>query len=397
MHRSYQINYFPSSKKNWEVFISARKEATKVWNDLVKRHQRIRRLHWKWPNHNRWCKWAKGKYPCLNSQSVQQIIREFVEALDATTALRKKGHVEIEYPWKMKKHRDCIYTNQGARIRKGYLLLPHSKNGTLAIKIPKNFSPSGRLTEARLCFGKVILIYKQEQIIASQAITDIGIDLGVNTLIAATDGTKSILISGREVKSTVQWRNKQLAKISSLQASKVKRSRRWKKLQRRKAKMLTKARNRVKDLVHKATRKIADFFPYSHAYVGEPFQAAAQKMNGIWAQQVSQCCTGRITKQLEYKLKGSVTQVNEAYSSQTCPVCGCRHKCRRIYRCSCGFKAPRDVVGSLNILSIGKNGGYLVSNKNQLVPLILFKYPEKFSGSSSGSLASSSSKQREAL
>ena len=155
--------------------------------------------------------------------------------------------------------------------------------------------------------------------------------------------------------------------------------------------MLSKANNRVKDLIHKATRKVADFFPYSHAYIGEPFNGAAQKMSRVQAQQVSSASTSKITSQLSYKLTGSVTQVNEAYSSQTCPVCGLRHKCRRIYQCSCGFKAPRDIVGSLNILSIGKNGGKIVPNKDQVVPSILFKYPENFSGSSGGSPASSSS------
>ena len=399
MYRSFSIGYFPSSKKSWELFTSARKEATKVWNDLVKRHKRIRRLHWKWPNAIRWMKWAKGRYSGLNSQSVQMIILEFVEALNSTTAAREKGYTEVEYPWKVKKHRDVLYTNQGARIRNGYLLLPHSKKGILTIKLPKNFNPSGRLMEARLCFGKVIITYKLENNkLASQSMIDIGIDLGVNTLIAATDGQKSILISGREVKSTVQWRNKNLAKLKSLQSHKKEHSRRWKKLQRRKAKMLTKSANRVKDLVHKATRKIANFFPYSHAFVGEPFQAASQKMGRVQAQQVADCCTGRITTQLEYKLSGSVTQVNEACSSQTCPVCGCRHKCRRIYQCKgCGFKAPRDVVGSLNILSIGKNDGYLISNKNQLVPSILFKYPGIFPGSSGGSPASSSNHKFEKL
>jgi putative transposase len=397
VYRSFQISYFPSSKKSWKIFTSSKKEAAQLWNDLIKRHHRIRRLHWKWPNATRWMKWAKGKYPNINSQSAQQIIYEFVEALNSITALRKKGHTESEYPCKIKKYRDVIYTNQGARIRNGYLLLPNGKNGTLTIKLPKNFNPSGRLMEARLCFGRVILTYKSEETLVSQLIINTGIDLGVNTLIAATDGQRSILISGRGVKSTIQWRNKKLAQIQSLQASKIKRSSRWKKLQRRKAKMLAKASNRVKDLVHKATRKVANFFPHSHAFVGEPFNDAAKKMGRIQAQQVSSASTSKIIRQLEYKLSGSVTQVNEAYSSQTCPVCGCRHKCRRIYQCfNCGFKAPRDVVGSLNILSIGKNGK-LTPNKELIVPDFVFKYPEKLSGSSGGSPASSLSKQREAL
>ncbi|MDA8346739.1 MAG: zinc ribbon domain-containing protein, partial [Thermaerobacter sp.] len=43
--------------------------------------------------------------------------------------------------------------------------------------------------------------------------------------------------------------------------------------------------------------------------------------------------------------------MSEAYTSQTCPHCG--HLSRvagRTYRCrSCGYKAHRDAVGSVNI------------------------------------------------
>src|ERR1700690_400198 len=100
MYRSYTINWFPSSKKSWLTFTASRKETARLWNNLVKIHKRIRRLYWKWPDHNRWCRWAKGKYPGLNAQSVQQTILEFTEALKATTELRKKGDLEARYPHK---------------------------------------------------------------------------------------------------------------------------------------------------------------------------------------------------------------------------------------------------------------------------------------------------------
>lgn len=38
--------------------------------------------------------------------------------------------------------------------------------------------------------------------------TTIGLDLGVNTLIAASDGNKAVLVSGRAVKSTIASRNR---------------------------------------------------------------------------------------------------------------------------------------------------------------------------------------------
>lgn len=45
-------------------------------------------------------------------------------------------------------------------------------------------------------------------------------------------------------------------------------------------------------------------------------------------------------------------KVEEDYTSQTCHCCGNLNKCNdeRIFKCSCGYKAERDLNGSLNIL-----------------------------------------------
>jgi putative transposase len=185
--------------------------------------------------------------------------------------------------------------------------------------------------------------------------TVIGVDLGVNTLIAATDGEKVLLVSGRAAKATVQWRNKKLASLSQRQSRMTKGSRRWKRLQRRKANMRGKARRRIADLVHKATRQVAAAFPGATCYVGAPFNDAAQDMAPRQAQTVSQACNARLIGQLDYKTCGAI-QVSEAYTSQTCPRCGRRHTGRRTYRCPCGIVAPRDVVGASNILSVGRHG-----------------------------------------
>ena len=165
-------------------------------------------------------------------------------------------------------------------------------------------------------------------------------DLGVNTLIAATDGEKVILISGRAAKATIQYRNKQLARLQQAQSSKTKGSRRYKRLQRRKYQMLDKTKRRIRDLCHKATRQVAEAFPGATCYVGEPFNDAAQRTGRVQAQQVSTACTRKLIQQLDYKTAGAIT-LSEAYSSQTCPVCGERSKHRRIYRCPhCGATGP---------------------------------------------------------
>ena len=161
----------------------------------------------------------------------------------------------------------------------------------------------------------------------------------------------------------MQWRNKRQAGLDSKQSAKVKGSRRWKRLQRRKRKLLTKAHNRVRDITHKATAFVRAEFPDAHVYVGEPFNNASQKSGRVHAQQVSSACNRKLIRQLDYKCAGT-TEVPEHYSSQTCPVCGCRRVCRRIYVCmnqKCRYTAPRDVVGALNVLSIGKHGSLIQS------------------------------------
>jgi hypothetical protein len=55
----------------------------------------------------------------------------------------------MRYPWRLRRYRDVIYTNQGARIRDGRLILPHGASGTLRIRLPHSSTLLGRLVEAR--------------------------------------------------------------------------------------------------------------------------------------------------------------------------------------------------------------------------------------------------------
>jgi putative transposase len=333
-------------------------------------------LNQKWASKAQLQKEAKGLYPNLHSQSVQQIIADFCEAVESARQLRRTNP-NARYPWRKPRYKSVIFTNQGARIRDGKLILPCGKAGQLKIKLPDIELP-GRLMEARLHYGLIELICKVPDEVKPIG-TTIGVDLGVNTLIAATDSHKAVLVSGRAVKSTIQWRNKRLAEIQQSQASKTKGSRRWKRLQRRKYRVLDKSRRRIDDLLHKATRKVADAFPNAKAYVGKSFNAAAQTTRRTQAQQISQACNGKITRLLDYKLSGAI-QTDEHYSSQTCPSCGKRHKHRRVYRCECGVVAPRDVIGGTNILCIGEQGQLL---PNRPIPvLIQWVHPAKYSGKS---------------
>lgn len=380
MYRTVEIAWTPSSAAQWQTFTSSRLEAARLWKDLVVRHARIRRFgqKMKWPSKSRWMAWAKKRYPAMSAQSAQQTVAEFLEAVYSTCQLRKKWDAAARYPWKTSKYRDVTYTNQGVRIHDGFLILSNGrKSNPLHVKLPRNIELPGRLMEVCVAFGRVRLICAPPDVVPVEPTVTIGVDLGVNTLIAAGDDVRGVLISGREAKATIQWRAKRLAGLSSAQSKKVKHSRRWVRLQHRKHHMLDKARNRVRDITHKATRIIADAFPNAKVVVGKPFNNAARKLGRKQAQQVSQACNAKIIAQLAYKLAGA-TEVNEAYTSQTCPVCGERRRVGRIYRCECGFVAPRDVVGFTNIRKIGLYGGMVPSSDvpRQIVRMLPHrKYP----------------------
>lgn len=360
-YRTVELVWVPHTMNEWATFSASRKEAARLWNDLVRRHHRIRRLGWKWPSKLRWERWAitpTRRYPGLSAQSAQQLIGEFCEAVNSCRQLRKNGQTEARYPWRLSRYHDVVYTNQDARIRHGQLVLPHGTNGTLHIRLPDAVALPGRLMEVRISYSVVRLICEVTDVPCPEQAM-IGIDLGVNTLIAATDGQKVILISGRAAKATIQYRNKRLASIQQAQSAKTKGSRRHKRLQRRKYRLLGKSQRRIRDLCHNATRQVAQVFPNATCFVGEPFNDAARRIGHVQAQQVSTACTRKLINQLNYKTAGAIT-LSEAYSSQTCPVCGERSKHRRIYQCpSCGATAPRDAVGAINILSLGVHGAML--------------------------------------
>jgi hypothetical protein len=231
----------------------------------------------------------------LSAQSIQQTVAEFCECLSATTAKRKaqkaRGEeVTAEYPWKAQRYRAPTYTNQGAFVRNGFLCLGHDGSRwspkLLRIRLPGELP--GRLMEASLGFGVVRIVCEVPLPKAEENVpppVTIGCDLGVNTLIAATDGETAILVSGREAKAIVQYRNKSLAELDAAIAKYKPGSRRRKKLARRKHKMLAKCKRKIKDIAHKATAAVVRQFPNANVIVGEPFNDAAQKMNRRTAQQ----------------------------------------------------------------------------------------------------------------
>lgn len=152
-HRTVEISWLPTSPKAWATFSTARIEAARLWNDLINRHADLGQHHlnptWPFPTLGEWQAWAKGKYPLFHSQTTQQSIGEFLEACRSTLAKRKEGYKEASFPWRHVRYRDIPYTNQGARVRNGFLILPNGNAGELCVAIPDGIIlPEGRLINA---------------------------------------------------------------------------------------------------------------------------------------------------------------------------------------------------------------------------------------------------------
>jgi putative transposase len=195
----------------------------------------------------------------------------------------------------------------------------------------------------------------------------IGIDLGLNNLIATSDG---LLVKGGVVKTINQWYNKQLAyyKSITMKSNKRKSSIRIQRMHRVRA-------NKLQDTFHQTSR-----FIISHCLTNN-FTSIVIGYNSLWKQH---CNLGKrinqsfvqipffnLVRMLEYKAKLvgiTVIRVSEAYTSQQCSSCGIidkkNRRSRGIYLChSCGLRLNADHNAAINIRN-------RLSTKNQVVPKV---------------------------
>src|SRR5258706_14772729 len=103
-YRTVELAWTPRSTTEWTTFSAGRREAARLWNDLVLRQHRIRRLAWRWPSKARWQRWAKGRYLGLSAQSTQQLIGEFCQAVDSCPHLQTNRQTEGRIPMRLRRY-----------------------------------------------------------------------------------------------------------------------------------------------------------------------------------------------------------------------------------------------------------------------------------------------------
>ena len=352
-------------------------ESGRVYTDMLVQHYRRYRKQGVWlsPRGGERLEDATGGPTTLHAHSRDAAQQGFYKACKTAKACRELGMEEVRYPHKRKRFRTTIWKHTGIRKRANLLLLARAKGlPPVKIALPAHLAelPATAFLEARLVWDRAARHYTWHLVIEDGQVPTpargtgvVAVDLGEIHPAACTDGMETVIVACRAMRANQQYTAKRLSALRSNQSRKMKGSRRWKRLQRRKTRFLAKQRRRARDLEHKCSRAVVRFAQEREAGTlaigdvrdvadGKRLAAQSQQKIGVWAH-------GRMRAYLTYKAeaKGIAVQlIDEHFTSQTCPQCRHRYKpTGRRYRCpACGFVAHRDAVGAANILSVRTTG-----------------------------------------
>lgn len=303
----------------------------------------------------------------LHSHSVDAAQEGFYKACKTAKASR---HLGAHYPHKRKFYRTTIWKQSGIRVKDGRMLLSLAKGREpVAVSLPANLAglSADSFLEARLVYDRAGRHYEWHLVVEDgrepnpvPGANAAGVDLGEIHPAAVSDGQETAIFSARGLRSVKQYGHKRRAELQRLQAAKQKGSRAWKRIQRRKTRFAAQQARRTRDIEHKVSRAVVNWAVergVGTLAIGDVRDIGdGKRLNTKAQQKVSGWSHGKMRTLIEYKAAGAGIAAllqDEAYTSQTCPVCGHREKpTGRVYRCpACGFCGPRDGVGAANICS----------------------------------------------
>ena len=209
-------------------YTETRLECARLWNRLVKIHQRCRKYRKPWPTETQFKAHFKRRFP-LHSQTIQGIIERFLANIETTVSNRKNGDKRTRYPHRMKRFVTPIWKPQAIKILDGMMILSMG-SGRKPIALSLLKIPEGKIVKVELGFNELYVTLQSEIPDIQQADGVASIDLGIIHLGFVTDGKETTAVVGRGLRSEVQRHNKLKAEISSLRSKCSKGSRRWKKL-----------------------------------------------------------------------------------------------------------------------------------------------------------------------
>lgn len=344
-----------------------RREAARCWNAIVNLHRTIYNRYGIWLSGGQLKEFFKGGFR-LHSQSVQALVELYEETCRRTNSLRKNGDISWRYPWRKKRYFVVTWEKAAISFKDNCICLSNGRGREpLEAKIPARINPSTVCLAQLVWKGNGFWLHLSverpvpEQVTGSSAA---GADPGEIHSLAITDGIECLVISGRLLRSWWRLQNKELGKDQRKLFRLKKGSRRWRRLNRKKRKFLEMMRRRKEHLLHTITAQAVGWCferGIKTMYVGNPLEVTKKDHGRRHNQRMHQWTFGQMFNQLKYKLAArgvEMVQVGEENTSSTCPSCGAKGTFRgREFHCpDCDFSCHRDVVGSINIRSVGLYG-----------------------------------------
>lgn len=185
----------------------------------------------------------------------------------------------------------------------------------------------------------------------------VGVDRGINFVVATYDDDgKSTFVNGRPIK---QRRAKYAAVRKSLQKRKTPSA-------RRRLKKIGSRENRwMRDVNHCVSKALVNSNPAHALFVLEDLTGIRSATERVrtkhrcvsvsWAF----CDLGQKLKYKAVRAGSKVIEVNPAYTSQRCPICGHTEKANRnkrlhLFQCKkCGYSSNDDRIGGMNLHQMG--------------------------------------------
>ncbi|MCU0532873.1 MAG: transposase [Hydrococcus sp. Prado102] len=294
----------------------------------------------------------------LHAHTSDAIVGNFYSSIKSAKARKKAGSTEAKYPRRRQYFYKITWKFAAIKIKNGRLHLSNGK-GNPALVIPWQWDKPKQVEigwkkglgyQLRANYPTTITDSPKGDRVAA-------IDQGEVRTATVFDGENTTIYSGRLIRSKVRYRAKTIAQLDA-RISKTKRgSKRRKTLVATKHRIIRRLDNQINDILHKqSTHLVSTLFNagVQTVVIGDIRNIRdAIKYGAKVNQKLHSWSFGKYRWMVEYKAQklGMKTVLqDEAYTSQTCPACGKRHKPKgRTYKCSCGFEYDRDGVGSYNI------------------------------------------------
>lgn len=374
------------SKRDYEYLMQCNKWAADCWNKIVKADTESYKTTGKFMTRSEIQTFVKDVTP-LHAVGNQHVFAKYYSARDAMFRSKNAGHEnsnKVKLPYKKKKYFVTGWNVFCYKIdyKNGelYLAKKRIRNGLNRKPVCCHFKTMPKhVVEIELVYQNGLCLavkYKEPKTNSNIETKNIAaIDFGeIHSITSIDNNGNAVIITGRKLRSIKRFQNKEQAKLRSKRDKLTKGSRQYRKYSRAIYKLKIKSDRQILDCVHKISKLYLDYCienGISKVYYGDLDSCTRNtkgRTNKVVGQKLNDWCYGLLTLQLENKLSRygiKMIKVSEAYSSQTCPHCGNKHKpTGRNYECVCGYKQHRDVVGAMNILNFNEKDVHIEQYTN---------------------------------